>query len=120
LHDDDPVGQEIDAGRTKAFEKGLESIAALHTPDADAVRKRFESLARYRQGCEGTEGHGALYAKALRASRKAILAMRASDDIGDDAFHDIEEELDWLEMALGTDGQTAESGQPDSAMDKAG
>jgi len=28
--------------------------------------------------------------------------MRASDEIGDDAFHQIEEELDWLEMASGT------------------
>jgi len=27
--------------------------------------------------------------------------MRASDEIGDDAFHQIEEELDWLEMAAG-------------------
>ena len=25
--------------------------------------------------------------------------MRANDEIGDDAFHRIEEELDWLEMA---------------------
>jgi monovalent cation/hydrogen antiporter len=30
-----------------------------------------------------------------------VLAMRASDEIGDDAFHRIEEELDWLEMASG-------------------
>ena len=28
-----------------------------------------------------------------------MLTMRASDEIGDDAFHQIEEELDWLEMA---------------------
>jgi hypothetical protein len=25
--------------------------------------------------------------------------MRANDEIGDDAFHEMEEELDWLEMA---------------------
>jgi hypothetical protein len=25
--------------------------------------------------------------------------MRTNDEIGDDAFHQIEEELDWLEMA---------------------
>jgi hypothetical protein len=25
--------------------------------------------------------------------------MRASDEIGDNAFHQMEEELDWLEMA---------------------
>jgi CPA1 family monovalent cation:H+ antiporter len=30
--------------------------------------------------------------------------MRASDEIGDDAFHQMEEELDWLEMA----GRTAD------------
>ncbi len=27
--------------------------------------------------------------------------MRANDEIGDDAFHLMEEELDWLEMAGG-------------------
>ena len=31
--------------------------------------------------------------------------MRASDEIGDDAFHQIEEELDWLEMAEKTAGR---------------
>jgi CPA1 family monovalent cation:H+ antiporter len=28
--------------------------------------------------------------------------MRASGEIGDDAFHRMEEELDWLEMAGGS------------------
>ncbi len=32
---------------------------------------------------------------------EAVLEMRASDEIGDDAFHELEEELDWLEMAEG-------------------
>jgi hypothetical protein len=27
--------------------------------------------------------------------------MRANDDIGDDAFHQLEDELDWIEMAGG-------------------
>ena len=30
--------------------------------------------------------------------------MRSSGEIGDDAFHRIEEELDWLEMAAGDAG----------------
>ena len=30
--------------------------------------------------------------------------MRADEEIGDDAFHQIEEELDWLEMADGGTG----------------
>jgi hypothetical protein len=31
--------------------------------------------------------------------------MRANDEIGDDAFHEIEEQLDWLEVADGNRGQ---------------
>jgi hypothetical protein len=31
--------------------------------------------------------------------------MRANDEIGDDAFHRMEEELDWLEMANGRKGE---------------
>ena len=40
------------------------------------------------------------------AARQAVLAMRASDEIGDDAFHLMEEELDWIEMASGGDEET--------------
>ena len=39
--------------------------------------------------------------RAVQAARQAVLAMRASHEIGDDAFHQMEEELDWIEMAGG-------------------
>ena len=45
--------------------------------------------------------HGELHRDAVAAARHAVLAMRASHEIGDDAFHQVEEELDWLEMASG-------------------
>jgi hypothetical protein len=48
-----------------------------------------------------TSAHADLQRRAVDAARQAVLAMRASDEIGDDAFHQIEEELDWLEMASG-------------------
>ena len=50
-------------------------------------------------------GRSQLRRGALQAARQAVLAMRASDEIGDDAFHQIEEELDWLEMAGGRKGE---------------
>ena len=31
--------------------------------------------------------------------------MRTNDEIGDHAFHRVEEELDWLEMAGGRKGE---------------
>ena len=49
----------------------------------------------------GDPAHSDLHRAALQAARQAVLAMRATDEIGDDAFHQIEEELDWLEMAGG-------------------
>ena len=37
----------------------------------------------------------------IDAAQRAVFTMRDEDEIGDDAFHLIEEELDWLEMAAG-------------------
>ncbi len=34
----------------------------------------------------------------LDAVRHAILRLRANDVIGDDAFHRLEQELDWAEL----------------------
>ena len=107
LHDGDPVGQEVDTGRTKAFEAGLASIAHDQSPEAAHVRGRFQALAQCSQDADTGTGRSALYVQALAGARQAILAMRASDAIGDDAFHSIEEELDWLEMALGQGAQQA-------------
>jgi hypothetical protein len=43
--------------------------------------------------------------EALAAARQAVFAMRANDEIGDDACHQIEEDVDWLEMADRGTGQ---------------
>ena len=43
--------------------------------------------------------HSELRRRAVQAARQAVLTMRDTNEIGDDAFHAIEEELDWLEMA---------------------
>jgi len=36
--------------------------------------------------------------RAIGAARRAVFKLRADDVIGDDAFHRIEEELDWAEL----------------------
>jgi Na+/H+ antiporter len=106
LHDDDPVGREVRAARERALEAGLASLAHDESPVADAVRHEFTAhLASERaHGDEsGTapSAHDDLHRGALQAARQAVLTMRANDEIGDDAFHRIEEDLDWLEMAGG-------------------
>jgi monovalent cation/hydrogen antiporter len=107
LHDDDPVGRELRAARERALRAGLASFARDESPVADAVRQEFtahltDQRANGDAGDPTRSAHSELHRGALQAARQAVLAMRANDEIGDDAFHQIEEELDWLEMAGGS------------------
>ena len=77
------------------------------SPIAHAVRQEFTAHLKHdhdegRIGKSSHDAHSDTHRKALDAARQAVIAMRANDEIGDDAFHRIEEELDWLEMAGGT------------------
>ena len=92
LHDDDPVGRDLRAAREQALRAGLESFAHDQSPVADAVRQEFTAhLADERPGDHAGNAtrvaHGAIHRGALDAARQAVLAMRATDQIGDDAFH---------------------------------
>ena len=51
-----------------------------------------------------------IHRRAITAARQTILDLRERDEIGDDAFHRLEEEFDWLEMATlaGTDPESGE------------
>src|SRR6266404_31425 len=103
LRDDDYVGREVAAARERAVRAGLESIAEDRSPAAERIRETF----RARLGAWETGAPGARLApvepmaRGLRAARQALLAMRDNEEIGDDAFHRLEQELDWLEMAAG-------------------
>jgi CPA1 family monovalent cation:H+ antiporter len=104
LHDDDPVGHEVQAARERALRAGLNRLAGDDSILAEAVRQEFTAHLAY-MGADADTGqkrrsaHGELHRQTLDVARQAVLDMRASDEIGDDAFHQLEEELDWLEMA---------------------
>jgi CPA1 family monovalent cation:H+ antiporter len=108
LQDSDPVGQEVHTARERALHAGLASFSDDPSPVAEIVRRGLMT----HLGNEPNDGvggvtrssHGELYRRALQAARQTVLAMRTSNEIGDDAFHQVEEELDWLEMADGKGG----------------
>jgi CPA1 family monovalent cation:H+ antiporter len=107
LHDNDPVGAEVAAARERALRAALESLAREQSPVAELLRKEFKALLTNERsdgpGAAWRASHGEMRRGALRAARQAVLAMRSSEEIGDDAFHRLEEEIDWLEMAGGND-----------------
>lgn len=106
LHDDDPVGRELRAARAQAFEAVDASFADNQSPIAVAIRKQFKvQLAMAAADTAEAESARAelsqLHRQALMAARQAVIAMREKNEIGDDAFHQVEEQLDWLEMTGG-------------------
>jgi Na+/H+ antiporter len=103
LKDDDPTGPELNAAREGALRAALGAIDHDRSPLADAVRREltihFAPNDHDRANGHHIE-HAALLSAAVQAARQAVLRMRSTEEIGDDAFHRMEDDLDWLEMAL--------------------
>jgi monovalent cation/hydrogen antiporter len=113
LRDDDPVGHEVAAARERALHAGLARLEYDQSPVAEVVRQEFTAHlgsvdASPEEGEARRFAHRDIHHRALQAARQAVLAMRASEEIGDDAFHQMEEELDWIEMS----GGGREDGEP--------
>jgi len=111
LQDGDPVGQEVNAARERALAAALASFEHEPSPVVELVRKEFKARLMSETGAANPAAawrtaHGEIRQRAMQAARTTILAMRASSEIGDDAFHRIEEELDWFEMADGRRGES--------------
>jgi len=100
------VPSELERITFKCLEKSAED---RYSVSAGTVRREFTAhLTSVGADAETSDAapsaYRELHRRALRAARQAVLAMRANDEIGDDAFHRLEEELDWLEMAGRGDG----------------
>src|SRR5262249_5493179 len=97
LHDGDPVAKEEDRARQLMLEAAYAQLPADHSRAVDLARKDLK-LRLGRRAVVGA-GAGRRDRSALRAAREVLLAVRDSGDIGDDAFHTLENELDWMEVS---------------------
>ncbi|HEU0058663.1 MAG TPA: sodium:proton antiporter [Hyphomicrobiaceae bacterium] len=104
LSDDDPVGQEVARARTAAYRAALAAIDGDSSPLAEAMRVELQLGLLQGDGNGGEPVDGApadnLRLRTVLAARQAVLAMRNSGDIGDSAFHRLEEEIDRLELSV--------------------
>src|SRR5262249_39159573 len=103
LRDDDPVGREVAIARERALEAALATVGAEASPEAEAVRQELLAHLAHPDADDAAadergSSHDEIHRRALSAARRVAFDMRARDDIGDDAFHQLEEEFDWLEM----------------------
>ena len=118
---DDTVDQEVNLARTVAARAALKVLNEQPVSIATKlVRREYE--ARLRQSDDSAsatdDSHSLELADiqriAIAAERRVIADLRSRGEIGDDAFHRVEEELDWTEVhvarrALGDTGSESSS-----------
>ncbi len=106
LRDDDTVDHEVRIACERLVHTGLHLLDADQSPEADVIRRELESQlteqGEVRQDLNEVGEYDSLRARIVTAQRAALLEMRSKDEIGDDAFHWIEAQLDAAEVnALG-------------------
>lgn len=103
LPDDQSVEREVNHARCRSLEAAVKELASDADPAAALVRREYEDALR-----RASEGDGQVpdrlagdvfRARAVRAARNALANLRATGEVGDDAFHKVEEELDFLELS---------------------
>ena len=102
LHDGDPVAGEEQLARERMLQAAWSTLPAGNSPAADLVRKDLKVRFAHLPG-DAPSSFTAEYEMhsraALRSAREVLLALRDSGEIGDDAFHALENELDAMEVA---------------------
>jgi Na+/H+ antiporter len=104
LEDDDPVGREAERARRRAVEAALAMLDGESSRAAEAIRLEFSAHMGGSAADEAAEpgelSHDEIHRRAVDAARRALIAMRDVGEIGDDAFHRLEEALDRAELGF--------------------
>ena len=103
LPGDDSVAEEVRLARRTCAQAALDALGV----DRDNEAGRLMAL--HYEGLLAEEGNGradatglrSLRRRALAAERDSLIQMRHQGQIGDDAYHQVEEELDWAEAEGG-------------------
>jgi monovalent cation/hydrogen antiporter len=109
LHDDGSVDREVELARAETARAALDAVDHAEGEEAmvQLLRRKYQDRIRRAErsakGLPATEGgresdFTAAQRRAQAAERRILFDLRAQGVIGDDAFHRVEEELDWAEM----------------------
>jgi monovalent cation/hydrogen antiporter len=103
LEHDDAVEREVRLARE---ETARAAAAAMDGDEATSelaslVRHTYESRLAGLAAEESPRAAGEVLLRAVAAERRRLVELRDDGTIGDDAFHRIEEDLDWAELNAG-------------------
>jgi NhaP-type Na+/H+ or K+/H+ antiporter len=104
---DGGVGREISRGRLGIMQAALDTLAGERSPAAAAVREGYlaaREVAASPDEPQGATEHDRLRLRAISAQRLTLHRLREEGAIGDEAFHRLEEEVDWAELCAAPAG----------------
>ncbi|HSZ96799.1 MAG TPA: sodium:proton antiporter [Bradyrhizobium sp.] len=105
LKQDNRVAVEAARARAITYRAALDEIEGDPSEEAEILRLEYRAMLMRAE----SDPHGGvptselpadpLRRRAIGAARRSLLKLRRSEEIGDDAFHQIEEELDHAELS---------------------
>ena len=105
LKQDNRVAVEVARARAITYRAALDEIEGDPSEEAEILRLEYRAMLMRAE----SDPHGGvptselpadpLRRRAIGAARRSLLKLRSSEEIGDDAFHQIEEELDHAELS---------------------
>jgi monovalent cation/hydrogen antiporter len=110
IESDDAVDREVRLARIESLRAGLAEATSAGDGDdmVELLRRKYQArLQRAEAGQDPVDqpddaSYGEILRRAQAVERRMLSHLRASGVIGDDAFHRVEEELDWAEVSAET------------------
>lgn len=98
---DETIESESHTARKTALKAFLKELEGETSPAAERLRHEYEDALSFAHegGDPRDSAENELRRRAVAACRRALDEMRSEGVIGDDAYHLVEEELDWLELS---------------------
>jgi CPA1 family monovalent cation:H+ antiporter len=98
---DRSVDQEVHHASERLAHVALEALSGDHSSEARALRRELTAQinqSAHEELAHQPSTHDVLRARIVTAQRQALVDLRDANEIGDDAFHQLEQRLDWAEL----------------------
>ena len=98
---DGTVEREVSRARVAVMQAALDSLDDDRSPEVTTLREQYaaaRTIAQDQHQPQAATRYDELRLRAIRAQRAALAGLRAREEIGDEAFNRIQEELDWSEL----------------------
>ncbi|MBZ9980906.1 MULTISPECIES: sodium:proton antiporter [unclassified Mesorhizobium] len=108
LEPDETIDREVAQARVAIMQAALDILSGKTSTAAAAVREQYAAqrkVAKNPDDAQAATEYDRLRLYAIKRQRDALEELRRNGTIGDEAYHRLEEEIDWSELAASPAGR---------------